>query len=77
MTDGLAAFAHGMMHVAMVKEAVASTALSHADDCVCVICRADRGDADAFAEVLAFVSEPESQRCTTGQSANDRLAVGR
>jgi hypothetical protein len=31
----------------LVREAIASTALSHDEDCVCIICRAYAGEPDA------------------------------
>jgi hypothetical protein len=37
----------------VLREAVASCALSHGSDCGCIVCRAADGDLDAFAKVAA------------------------
>lgn len=42
-----------MMRHAQVREAIASVAMSHPASCECVICRAQRGDEEAFAYVLS------------------------
>jgi len=39
------------------KGAVASVALSHPEDCDCTVCRASRGDEDAWKTLLVELSE--------------------
>lgn len=46
----------------MVREAVGSVALSHRQDCVCLVCRAANGDEDALIEVHdALAASDEKQ----------------
>jgi hypothetical protein len=42
-----------IMDALIVREAIASVALSHDDDCRCDICRASLGDEQAFEQVWA------------------------
>jgi hypothetical protein len=35
-----------------LRDAIASTALSHPDDCSCLTCKAASGDKEAFTEIL-------------------------
>jgi hypothetical protein len=51
----------------MAQEAIASVALSHQDDCDCVICRAAGGDKDALAEVLLWTDSESPYVTGTGQ----------
>lgn len=41
-----------MLNLLLVREAAASIAAAHADDCECVTCQAAGGDGDAFARLL-------------------------
>lgn len=41
----------------LVREAIASVALEHAGDCVCVVCRADDGNREALVELLTALLE--------------------
>lgn len=41
------------------REAIASVSASHPEVCICVTCRAARGDEDALAEVLTAVADVE------------------
>lgn len=41
--------------ILIVREAIASVSLSHADDCRCRVCRAADGDERAFAEIVIAV----------------------
>jgi hypothetical protein len=50
---------NGVMRLQLAREAIASTALSHAPDCECDVCRADDGDRHAFARVLAIMFDPD------------------
>lgn len=39
----------------LIMEAASSVALSHRPDCVCIVCRAARGDEDALLELLPLL----------------------
>jgi hypothetical protein len=39
------------------REAIASIAASHAEDCGCDVCRADAGDREALARVLVAMED--------------------
>jgi hypothetical protein len=45
----------GLLRAQVARETIASVSLSHRADCVCVICRAAKGDEDAFAELLPII----------------------
>ena len=47
----------GIARALLVREAVASTAMEHPQDCACPVCRAARGDVDAFAQIMVMVDE--------------------
>jgi hypothetical protein len=40
-----------------IREAIATVALSHADDCTCDVCRAAHGDDKALAKVIDSVEK--------------------
>ena len=48
------------MNLAHPLGAIASVALSHPDDCECIVCRAADGDQDAFLELTIQLGEPTS-----------------
>jgi hypothetical protein len=52
----------GIFSALLMREAIASVALSHDDDCDCVICRAATGEADAFAEVMLQVADERARQ---------------
>jgi hypothetical protein len=51
-----------MMHSFVLVEAINSVSMSHAATCDCDICKAARGDVDAYARVLHEVDEVDRQR---------------
>jgi hypothetical protein len=53
--DAMNEIRDGLVFVLRVQEAVASVALSHREDCVCIVCRVAGGDEDAERELYAYL----------------------
>jgi hypothetical protein len=60
-----------------MREAIASTALSHPESCGCLTCRAASGNEDAFAEVLAELCDGEHDGEKAAEAQSDVVeAIG-
>lgn len=46
-----------LLLLARCTEAIHSTALSHPEDCGCIVCRAAAGDGNALTAVLALLEQ--------------------
>jgi hypothetical protein len=57
MSDESNAWVTGFFRMQMVREAVASVAMEHAEDCACTACRAVAGDVDALTEIFAVLGD--------------------
>jgi hypothetical protein len=47
----------GFLRALQFREAIGSVALSHADDCRCLTCRAANGDDEALAELFGRLGD--------------------
>lgn len=51
----------GLLRIMRWKEAIASVSLSHPESCTCDVCKAARGDKDAFARVVVELESEGSK----------------